>query len=262
MRTVAIVQARMGSSRLPGKVLADIHGETMLGRVVSRLRAARTIDEVVVATSQLSDDDAVVKEADRLGTGVHRGSESDVLERYLGAARAYHADAIVRVTADCPLLDAGVVDLVVTALAREVDYASNTHTRTFPRGLDVEALHRDTLERIGRLGTSASAREHVTAFVMERPELFRVRQVVAVDDSSALRWTVDTADDLALVRMLCALFEPASHSEGTDALAHPKGTGSPGGSLAYRHLVEIVRARPELGSFNAHVIQKPWNHVA
>ncbi|MEO8698594.1 MAG: glycosyltransferase family protein [Kofleriaceae bacterium] len=242
MRTVAIIQARMGSSRLPGKVLADIHGDTMLGRVVSRLRAARTIDEVVIATSVLADDDAIVTEATRLGCGSHRGSETDVLDRYLGAARAYNADAIVRVTADCPLLDAGVVDLVVSALVRDVDYASNTHTRTFPRGLDVEAMHRDTLERIGRLGTSESAREHVTAFVMERPELFRVRQVVAVDDASLLRWTVDTSDDLALVRTLYALYEP-------DA-------------VSYRKLVEIVRSRPELRSFNAHVIQKPWNHVA
>lgn len=242
MRTVAIIQARMGSSRLPGKVLADIHGDTMLGRVVSRLRAARTIDEVVIATSVLADDDAIVTEATRLGCGSHRGSETDVLDRYLGAARAYNADAIVRVTADCPLLDAGVVDLVVSALVRDVDYASNTHTRTFPRGLDVEAMHRDTLERIGRLGTSESAREHVTAFVMERPELFRVRQIVAVDDASQLRWTVDTSDDLALVRTLYALYEP-------DA-------------VSYRKLVEIVRSRPELRSFNAHVIQKPWNHVA
>jgi spore coat polysaccharide biosynthesis protein SpsF len=243
MRTVAIVQARMGSSRLPGKVLADIHGETMLGRVVGRLRAARTIDAVVIATSIRGDDDAVVREADRLGVGSFRGSETDVLDRFLGAARTAHADAIVRVTADCPLLDPGVIDLVVAALGRDVDYASNTHIRTFPRGLDVEALHRDTLERIDRLGTSDSAREHVTAFVMERPELFRVRQITAVEDASDLRWTVDTADDLALVRTLHALFEPAA-------------------TLPYRELVEIVRKRPELRSFNAHVIQKPWNHVA
>jgi spore coat polysaccharide biosynthesis protein SpsF len=243
MRTVAIVQARMGSSRLPGKVLADLAGATMLARVVERLRAARTIDDVVIATSILGGDDAVACEAERLGAGVHRGSEHDVLARFLGAAEEFSADAIVRVTADCPLLDGGVVDRVVGALGRDVDYASNTHERTYPRGLDVEALHRDTLERIARLGTSPAAREHVTAFVMEQPQLFRVRQVRGERDDSDLRWTVDTPEDLAMVRGLYA------------ALVMP---------APYDAVVAAVRARPELAAANAHVTQKPWEtaHVA
>lgn len=242
MRTVAIVQARMGSNRLPGKVLADLAGATMLARVVARLRAAQTVSDVVIATSTASRDDAIVREAQRLGTAIHRGSETDVLARYLGAAREAQADAIVRVTADCPMLDAGVVDAVVGALAPAIDYASNTHTRTYPRGLDVEALHRDTLERIGRLGTSPAAREHVTAFVMEQPSLFQIHQVVAERDDSDLRWTVDTEDDLALARLLYALCD-------LDVKPRP-----------YAELVGIVRARPELRSINAHVIQKPWEH--
>ncbi len=240
MHTVAIIQARMGSSRLPGKVLTDIDGDTMLARVVTRLRAARRIDAIVIATSIAAGDDAIVREAGRLGTGVFRGSESDVLARYLGAAKTYRADAIVRVTADCPLLDPGVVDAVVAALGDDVDYASNTHVRTYPRGLDVEALHRDALVRIGRLGTSAAAREHVTAFVMEQPSLFRTRQVCAATDDSDLRWTVDTTDDLALVRELYAEL-----ALGTEL-------------RAYRDVVDHVRARPELSARNAHVIQKPW----
>lgn len=246
MRVVAIVQARMGSSRLPGKVLAEIGGATMLAQVVRRLRAAHSIDEIVVATSTTPDDDAVVREAGRLGAGVHRGSQSDVLARFLGAARSYRADAIVRVTADCPLLDAGVVDQVVGALAPTIDYASNTHARSYPRGLDAEALHRDTLERIGRLGCSPAAREHVTAFVMEAPQLFRIAQLRAEHDDSDLRWTVDTADDLAMVRTLYTAL-------GLGDAVRP-----------YREVVAAVRARPELSAANAHVAQKPWqvDHVA
>lgn len=246
VRVVAIVQARMGSTRLPGKVLAELGGATMLGQVVRRLREARRVDDIVVATSTGADDDAVVREAGRLGAGVHRGAAADVLARFLGAARSYRADAIVRVTADCPLLDAGVVDQVIGALVDAVDYASNTHERSYPRGLDVEALHRDTLERLARLATSPAAREHVTAFVMEAPGLFRIAQLRADHDDSDLRWTVDTADDLAMVRTLYAEL----------ALA--------GAPRPYRDVVAAVRARPQLAAQNAHVTQKPWQvpHVA
>lgn len=241
MRTVAIVQARMGSSRLPGKVLMELGDGTMLACVVARLRAARTITDIVIATTTSSLDDAIVTEATRLGISIHRGSETDVLARYLGAARQSAADVVVRVTADCPLLDPRVVDAVVEALVPGVDYASNTHDRSFPRGLDVEALHRDTLERIARLGTSAAAREHVTAFVMEQPELFRIVQVRGEHDASDLRWTVDTDEDLALVRRLFELGAPAD----------------------YRELVATMRADPQLAAINAHVLQKAiCSHVA
>lgn len=245
MRVVAIVQARMGSSRLPGKVLAELGGSTMLAQVVRRLGAARRVSKVVIATSTGVDDDPIVHAAGRFGAGVHRGSATDVLARFVGAARAYRADAIVRVTGDCPLLDPGVVDRTISALTGEVDYASNTHERTYPRGLDVEALHRDTLERIGRLGRSAAAREHVTAFTMEAPALFRIAQVRADQDDSDLRWTVDTPDDLAMMRKLFAELNLA------------------GELRPYRDTVAAIRARPELAA-NAHVVQKPWqdSHVA
>jgi spore coat polysaccharide biosynthesis protein SpsF len=168
-----------------------------------------------------------------------------VLSRFAGAARAYRADAIVRLTADCPLLDPGVIDRVVAALEPAIDYASNTHDRRFPRGLDAEALHRDTLERIDRLGASPAAREHVTAFVMEAPQLFRIAQVGAEHDDSDLRWTVDTPDDLAMVRALYRELDLAQ-------VVRP-----------YREVVVAVRARPELAAANAHVVQKPWqvSHV-
>lgn len=235
MSVVAIIQARMGSSRLPGKVLEDIAGETMLGQVVARVRAARTIDEVVIATSTCAGDDQIVDEADRLGAGVFRGSESDVLARYLGAARQYGASVVVRVTSDCPLLDPSVIDLVVESLRWDVDYASNTHRRSFPRGLDVEVLFRETLERIARDATSQQAREHVTAYIVEKPAEFRVRHVVDSVDHSDLRWTVDTPEDLELIRQIYALSTQR---------------------VPYHRLVELVRARPDLAAINAHVVQK------
>ncbi|MEO8549319.1 MAG: glycosyltransferase family protein [Kofleriaceae bacterium] len=247
MRTVAIVQARLGSSRLPGKVLQDLGGDTMLARVVARLRAARTIDDIVIATTLEESDDPVIAEAARLGVQAWRGSEQNVLARYIGAARKYHAGAVVRVTSDCPLLDPETIDRVVTALrSAAVDYSSNTHARMFPRGLDVEAFYLETLERIFRQATSAAAREHVTAYIMEKPGEFSIHQVTADRDDSDLRWTVDTAEDLALVRTLFAELDLGN-------------TLRP-----YRDVVAAVRARPELADINAHITQKNWqdSHVA
>jgi spore coat polysaccharide biosynthesis protein SpsF len=236
----------MGSTRLPGKVLAELGGTTMLAQVVRRLDAAHRIAKIVVATSTSTDDDPIVHAAGQLRAGVHRGAAADVLTRFVGAARAFRADAIVRITADCPLIDPDVVDQVVGALTSEIDYASNTHARSYPRGLDVEALHRDTLERLMRLGTSAAAREHVTSFAMECPALFRIAQIRAARDDSDLRWTVDTPDDLAMMRTLYAEL------------------GLAGELRPYHEIVAQVRARPELCAGNAHVVQKPWqeSHVS
>ncbi|MFT3694227.1 MAG: glycosyltransferase family protein [Kofleriaceae bacterium] len=238
MRTVAIVQARLGSSRLPGKVLLDLGGDTMLGRVVERLRAARTIDDIVIATTDKSSDDPVVTEAARLGVNVWRGPEQDVLARYVGAARNFYAGAVVRITSDCPLLDPETVDKVVNALrGAPCDYASNVHVRTYPRGLDTEAFYLETLERIYRLATSAAAHEHVTAYLLEKPDAFALRHVTSDTDDSDLRWTVDTEEDLALVR---ALYEAG--------VAH----------LPYREIVAAVRANPTLSRINANIHQKNW----
>ncbi|HLL23386.1 MAG TPA: glycosyltransferase family protein [Kofleriaceae bacterium] len=242
MTTAAIIQARMGSSRLPGKVLADIAGASMLARVVERVRAANVLDDVIVATSTASSDDALADECARLDVRLVRGPEDDVLTRYVMAARG--CDAIIRVTADCPLLDPRVLADVVHALDRDVDYASNTHVRSFPRGLDVEAVHADTLARLDRLAQTPASREHVTSFVLEEPSLFRVRHVRAERDDSDLRWTVDTPEDLALVRTLYARF----------GLANDPGP--------YTALVAAVRREPALGLANAHVEQKHWSNHA
>jgi spore coat polysaccharide biosynthesis protein SpsF len=242
MRRVAILQARMTSERLPGKVLADVAGRPMIEHQLRRLSRCERIDELVIATTTNADDDPLVALAGRLGVRWHRGSEHDVLDRYAGAAREAGADLVVRLTSDCPLADAGEVDLVVAALEERratCDYASNGLEPSLPRGLDAEALWRDVLERTDRMATSKPAREHVTWFVYsERPELFALHSVRRPHDAADLRWTVDTEADLAMVRRL---YGDLGLAERDVPLAD---------TIAY------VRAHPEIAAMNANVRQK------
>jgi spore coat polysaccharide biosynthesis protein SpsF len=211
VRVAALVQARTGSSRLPGKVLEDVGGIPLIAHTLRRLRATGRVDDVVLATTVEPGDDALVELARKEGVEAHRGPEQDVLSRLRGAAEACGADAVVRITGDCPLLDPAVVDGVVGALVdgeEPCDYASNVLRRTYPRGLDTEALWTSTLRRIDELATSPEAREHVTWFAYrERPDLFRLRSVEIGDGRPDLDWSVDTAEDLELVRGLVSLLE-------------------------------------------------------
>jgi len=222
----------MTSTRLPGKVLMDLAGQPMLAQQLRRLLRASSLSEVVVATTVNAADDDVAAIALREGARVFRGSEADVLGRYYDAAREASADLVIRVTADCPLVDPCVVDRVVSALAN-VDYASNVVRRTFPIGLDVEAFGFETLARINELGSSREAREHVTWFLLrEQSELFTIASVTDDVDNSDLRWTVDTAEDFKLVRQLYADLGLADRA------------------LSYLDVVEHVRAHPELAVAN------------
>lgn len=222
-RVVAIVQARTGSRRLPEKVLADLAGKPLLVRVVERAAAASSVDEVVIATGSDEHDDRVEDLAKANGVRCHRGSEEDVLARVTEAAEASSADVVVRLTGDCPLLDPEVIDEVVAALVgggEAVDYASNVVRRTFPRGLDAEALDFDALRRIDHLATSPEAREHVTWFAYrERPDLFLIRSVEAEGDWSHLDWSVDDEGDLATVRSIYERFDLADRRMGWRAIA-------------------------------------------
>jgi spore coat polysaccharide biosynthesis protein SpsF len=205
MRVVAVIQARMGSTRLPGKVLMDIAGAPMLSRVVDRARAARRVTEVRVACSDQPADDPIAAWCAVVGVAVTRGPEADVLTRYRIAAAAAAAEVVVRLTADCPLLDPATIDNVIGALGDgdPADYAANVLERSYPRGLDVEAFSIEALLRMDRLGQSAAAREHVTLGPrLEHPAAFRTRNVRAGTDDSDLRWTVDTGPDLEQVRAM------------------------------------------------------------
>lgn len=238
VKTVAIVQARMGSTRLPGKVMQDIGGETMLARVVRRARRAVRLDELLVATSTNSGDDVLVAECARLGVACARGSEDDVLDRYYCAATSHDASRIVRITADCPLIDPDLVDEVIARFEQsDADYASNTLERTFPRGLDTEVVSAVALARAWREAREPYQRAHVTAFLYEHPEIFRLAGLRADADYSALRWTVDTPDDLALVRAIYMRLGNDDHA-------------------SWRAVLDLVEAKPELTEMNRSIRQK------
>jgi spore coat polysaccharide biosynthesis protein SpsF len=238
---VAIIQARMTSTRLPGKVLMDLAGRPMLSQLLARVKRCRLVDEVVVATTLNGDDDPVVQTARASDVRWFRGGEADVLGRYAGAAREAAADLVIRLTADCPLIDPAVTDRVIAALAagpEAADYASNVIRRTFPVGLDAEAFWSDVLFRTERLARSPAAREHVTTFMYaERPELFIIHPVIDDEDNADLRWTVDVAADLALVRRL---YEDLGLGERP---------------LEYREIIRHVRAHPEIAGVNTPALR-------
>jgi glutamate-1-semialdehyde 2,1-aminomutase/spore coat polysaccharide biosynthesis protein SpsF len=199
----AIVQARMGSSRLPGKTLADVAGRPMLARLVERARRIDGVDAVIIATTDQRADDAIVAFAQEAGLPAHRGSETDVLDRIHGAAERFGAAVIVRVTPDCPLLDPAVAGRVLArfrAAAGELDYVSNTQPPTFPDGQDAEVFSFSALDIAWREARLASEREHVTPFIWKQPRRFRLANVSHDEDLSHLRWTVDEPADLEFVR--------------------------------------------------------------
>ena len=215
MTSLGVVQARMGSSRLPGKVLLDLTpGESVLERVCQRLGRSTALDRVIVATTRHPDDDAIERLCHRIGVDLVRGDTHDVLDRYVQAISGDpDCDVVVRVTADCPFVDPETVDSLVDTLKREgADYVSNRlpppYRRTYPVGLDVEACTREALERAWKLAKQAHQREHVTPFLYENPDDFRIRIVDLPEDLSEHRWTVDTADDLEVARRLAKAIGP------------------------------------------------------
>lgn len=231
---VAIVQARMGSSRLPGKVLMDIAGAPMLWHVVQRARRATTLDRVRVATSTATADDAVATWCATTGVECCRGSEHDVLDRYYQAAIQAGADVVVRLTADCPLLDPVVLDRVVTCfLTGSYDYVSNVAPPTFPDGLDTEVFTFAALQRAWQEAHRPSEREHVTPYLRQHPELFRLENVTHSPDLSGLRWTVDEPADLAFVR--------AVYSEGTE--------------FGLAEVCALLARQPALGQVNSDILR-------
>ena len=204
----------------------DVVGHPMLARQLNRLKRCRRADEIVVATTTNYTDDPVVDVADSQGVRWFRGDEHDVLSRYVGAASESRADIVVRITADCPLIDPEQTDRVIEDLQSSgdcCDYAANMIERTFAKGLDAEAMFRDALERTNRLARTRAAREHVTWFIYhERPDIFLLHSITDEEDNSDLSLTVDTVDDLNLVRRLYVEMGIAEGREPTyrDVVAH------------------------------------------
>ncbi len=205
MKTVAIIQARMGSTRLPGKVLKDLCGQSVLAHVVNRVGASALVDEIVVATTDDPIDDAIVRAASDLGVAVFRGSESDVLARYFGAAQQHQADVVIRVTSDCPLFDSSVLEKMLSVFFKSqnqsisLDYLSNTLARAYPRGLDAEIFTFEALQQAYKNAHASYEREHVTPYLYQHPELFHLQNFGCDQDHSAHRWTLDTEEDWMLI---------------------------------------------------------------
>lgn len=236
---VIIVQARMTSTRLPGKVLLPVAGRPMLAWVLDRLRAVRADVGVAVATTTGAPDDTIVELCMTLGIPVVRGSEHDVLDRYHEAAAELNADPVIRITSDCPLIDPATSRAVLELWERDTpDYASNTLARTFPRGLDTEVLSRSALDAAWAMATEPFEREHVTPYVYRRPERFRLVNLFNAENEGMRRWTVDTPEDLDFVRVIYGELVPRNRSFDADAVR------------------VLLRDRPELELINAAVEQK------
>ncbi|MGQ0534485.1 MAG: cytidylyltransferase domain-containing protein, partial [Methanobacteriota archaeon] len=201
MRPIVIVQARFGSTRLPGKVLAEVGGRPVLIHVLQRAAAIEPRARVVLATTEAAADDATAAAAERAGFAVFRGSEDDVLDRYYQAWRRFGGDPVVRVTADCPLLDPSVSRRVLDRVLRgDVEYASNLRPNSYPDGLDTEVATGAALECAWGEAERRADRENVMPYIWLRPERFRIANVVGERDLSERRWTVDEPEDLAFVR--------------------------------------------------------------
>lgn len=230
---LAILQARMSSTRLPGKVLMPLAGAPMLVRQMERIDRARRIDRLVVATSTDPSDDAIVQTCRREGVAVHRGPLDDVLARFVGALDAFPADHVVRLTGDCPLADWEVIDATIdTVVASGADYGSNTPPhRTFPKGLDVEVMTAAALRAAAAEATTPEEHEHVTWALHRRPDRWKQAFHSQTAEEGEVRWTVDRPDDYAFVATVYDALYPGDHAFTSDAVR------------------AFVRARPDLQDY-------------
>ncbi len=238
MRTAAIIQARTGSTRLPGKVLQLISGKTMLERVIERTQQAASLNLVMIATTDKRQDDPIADFCGQKSIPVYRGSEDNVLDRFYKAAGSVNAETIVRITSDCPLIDSGLIEQVIAAFKSSgADYCSNSLTASFPRGLDTEVFSFKALETAWKNAGEEYEKVHVTPYLYRHPEKFKVHTVACESDYSSYRWTVDTPDDLKLVREIYSRLDKKTDFDWRDVL----------------HLME---SDPALKMINDHVRQK------
>jgi UDP-2,4-diacetamido-2,4,6-trideoxy-beta-L-altropyranose hydrolase len=233
-RTVAIIQARFGSTRLPGKVLKPLGQGIVLDHAIARCRAIPSVDAVVVATTDRAEDGATVAAAERAGAQVHRGPVDDVLARYAGAAKLAEADVVLRVTSDCPLIDPGICERLIRLRAETgVDYAANNMPRLYPHGLDCEVFTRDSLDRAERAATAAYDREHVTPWLRRTPDVARIGLIGPGWPAVQQRWTLDFPEDYDFLAALIPLL-PQDRIAGMD------------------EVLGILAEHPEIVAINAH----------
>jgi len=239
MKTVIIVQARMTSTRLSGKVLKEVMGKPLLAYQLERLRRVQLADEIVLAITTNQTDDILAVFAAEEEVRCYRGDEQDVLDRYYQAAVLAEADVVVRVTSDCPMIEPAVIDEVIQVYFKSpgVDYVSNTLSRTYPRGLDVECFSFKALEIAWKNANKAYEREHVTPYLYQQP-MFIKRELKAAGDYSQYRWTVDTQEDYELVKILLEEIYPLQ----------PEFT--------WCDVLQVLAKHPEWTLLNAEIEQK------
>jgi spore coat polysaccharide biosynthesis protein SpsF len=233
MNVIAILQARMSSKRLPRKVLSKVMGKPLLQLQLERLSGCATLDKVVVAIPSGLQDSPIADLCTKLKVTCFRGDEFDVLDRYYQAAKRYNASHIVRLTGDCPLADADVIDQMVNFHCQgNYDYSSNCYPASFPDGLDVEILNFDVLQKIHSAANLASEREHVTLYIRNHSQAFNIGALVAPINNSHLRWTVDEPEDLLLINKIFAALYPADQR------------------FNYQDILQLISQHPELASLN------------
>ncbi|MFD2654518.1 cytidylyltransferase domain-containing protein [Gracilibacillus thailandensis] len=242
MKIVAIIQARMGSTRLPGKVLRTVLGKPLIKYQVDRIRHASYMDEIVIATTDNRKDDVIVEFCRSEKLHYIRGSEKDVLSRFHQAAEETEADVIVRLTADCPVIDAQTIDHVIKAFvtSEHADYAANVLERTYPRGYDIEVFTRQTLAKLNKIACRNSDREHVTTYIRDHPDQFDIVNVLHHTDYSNYRLTVDTVEDFQLIEKIIQSFEPKKPY------------------YMLEDIIKLLEHHPDWLTINANIKQKDW----
>lgn len=240
MKIGAVIQARMGSTRLSGKVMKEIAGKTVLEHVIERVRQSKAIDSVVIATTIHDRDDVIVDEAIRCKAKYFRGSEEDVLSRYYYASKENSLDVVIRITSDCPLIDPFIIDEIIEYyINNDYDIVSNagpkTSDRTYPRGLDTEVFSFIALERAFHKASESYQREHVTPYIYENNKVYYYKNKT---DYSRFRWTLDTDDDLRLIREIYKDLYNGKHDFYMD------------------EIIKLFESKPELYNINAHIVQK------
>lgn len=241
MKTVIINQARMTSTRLPGKVLKTVLGKPLLQYQLERLQQVKSADAIVVATTTNAEDDPIVELCKQLKISCYRGSEFDVLSRYAEAAKIYAADAIVRVTSDCPLIDPAVVDQIIQLYWQnypKYDYVSNCLKRSYPRGMDTEVFNAEVLQIAHKESQSTFEREHVTPFIYRQPQRYCLGDLIYREDQSQHRWTVDTPEDFELVKKILEGLYPQQPE------------------FSLQDCLDLVENHPDWSTINASVAQK------
>ncbi len=241
MKTAAIIEARMASSRLPGKVLLPVLSLPMLGRLILRLKSIEFLDQIIVATTNNLDDDLIVATAAKYGADIYRGSESDVLGRVLEAAKKYDVDLIVEITGDCPIIDPTiVVSIIQSYFDSEADYVSNSNIRSYPDGMDVQVYRTNVLEFSSSLANLPLEREHVTLHIRQNPTLFKI-----LDIHSPLEFfypnlglTLDTSEDLDFLTKIIESLEPKKFL------------------FSLKDILDYLDKNSDLLRINSHVIRK------